>query len=205
MVTAIRPGRGGFVRAFGCGWFIREFLLGHGPEGAPAIDPERGAPQAEIFFEYKQALFRSYCEDAVAWENEARIRDGKPIYTTEEYEERIAHHLTHIPYKLTAARYHSFVNYCGMLKRLGWLEETGEEESSEAQQIERGVIRNPKGQLRRYYRLTRKGIDAPDPEWSNPKLVLYPQFDLEYHRAKRKDHHYSSRRIPGRSHRAARV
>ncbi len=39
MVTALRPARGGFLLPFGCGWLIREFLLGHGPEGSPTIDP----------------------------------------------------------------------------------------------------------------------------------------------------------------------
>ncbi len=30
MVIQLRPSRGGYLRPFGCGWFIREFLLGHG-------------------------------------------------------------------------------------------------------------------------------------------------------------------------------
>jgi hypothetical protein len=70
MVLPIRPGRGGFLRPFGCGWFIREFLLGHGPEGAPTIDPDTGACQEDIFYHYKLALHRAYAEDATAWENE---------------------------------------------------------------------------------------------------------------------------------------
>ena len=45
MVELLRPIQGGFLRPFGCGWFIREFLLGHGPEGRPKIDPNRGAPR----------------------------------------------------------------------------------------------------------------------------------------------------------------
>ncbi len=44
MVELLRPIMGGFLRPFGCGWFIREFLLGNGPEGRPKIDPNRGAP-----------------------------------------------------------------------------------------------------------------------------------------------------------------
>jgi hypothetical protein len=48
MVIELRPTRGGFLRPFGCGWFIREFLLGKGPEGSLAIDPERGAAQSDI-------------------------------------------------------------------------------------------------------------------------------------------------------------
>ncbi len=45
MAMLLRPNRGGFLRPFGCGWFIREFLLGHGPEGSPSIEPEVGACQ----------------------------------------------------------------------------------------------------------------------------------------------------------------
>ncbi len=40
VVEPLRPARGGFLRPFGCGWFIREFLIGHGPNGSPRIDPE---------------------------------------------------------------------------------------------------------------------------------------------------------------------
>ena len=64
----LRPNRGGFLRPFGCGWFIREFLLGHAPEGSIAIDPKVGACQEDIFYHYKLALHRAYAEDAVAWE-----------------------------------------------------------------------------------------------------------------------------------------
>ena len=189
MAVAIRPGRGGFLRPFGCGWFIREFLLGHGPEGAPSIDPSRGACQEDIFFYYKQALLRAYAEDAVAYENEERIRRKLPIYTPEEYKERVAYRLEYIPYKLTAARYHSFRRYFHWLKQLEWVEFTGEEEKSSLQEV------YPPGPPRRYYRLTRKGIEAPDYEWSRPQLTLYPEIKgqpgLEYFRENRKKHHYS--------------
>ncbi len=53
MVIQLRPGRGGFLRPFDCGWFIREFLLGNGPEGSPKIDPGEGAVQEDIFYHYK--------------------------------------------------------------------------------------------------------------------------------------------------------
>lgn len=56
MALLLRPNRGGFLTPFGCGWFIREFLLGHGPEGAPKIDAEVGACQEDIFYHYKLAL-----------------------------------------------------------------------------------------------------------------------------------------------------
>jgi len=172
--------------------------MGKAPFGSPRIDPSRGGCQADCFYEYKLAVFRSYGEDAIGYENEARIKAGKPIYSPEEYEERLAWYMARTPYKLTSCRYHSFVNYFGMLKKLGWIEETGEEEKSAPQDYYEGF------QSRIYYRLTKKGIDAPDPEWSNPKLVLYPKFDLEYHRAKRREHRYS-RRVPTKSHRAVKV
>ena len=124
MPMVLRPNKGGFLRPFGCGWFIREFLLGHGPEGSPAIDPEKGACQEDIFYHYKLALHKAYAEDAVAYENEERIKKGKPIYTTEEHEERVAYFLSTIPYKLVKCRYHSFQRYFHWLKQLGWVEFT---------------------------------------------------------------------------------
>ena len=42
MILPLRPKRGGFLRPFGCGWFIREYLLGKGPYGSLKIDPETG-------------------------------------------------------------------------------------------------------------------------------------------------------------------
>ncbi len=35
------PIRGRFIKPFGCGWFIKEYFLGHGPEGSPKIDPKK--------------------------------------------------------------------------------------------------------------------------------------------------------------------
>jgi len=46
LLEPLRPARGGFLRPFGCGWFIRQFLLGYAPEGSPVVDPDIGAPQA---------------------------------------------------------------------------------------------------------------------------------------------------------------
>jgi len=72
MALPLRPKRGGFVRPFGCGWFIREFLSGHGPNGSPAIDPSIGAPQAEIFHDYKRALMKAIAEDRATREEESK-------------------------------------------------------------------------------------------------------------------------------------
>jgi hypothetical protein len=192
MAIQLRPGRGGFLRPFGCGWFIREFLLGHGPEDSPAINPEEGACQEDIFYHYKLALHRAYAEDAVAWENEARIRVGKSIYSPEAYAERVEWFLRRIPYKLHKCRYHSFQRYFHWLKQLEWVEFTGKEEPSALQD------NCPDAPPRKYYRLTRKGIEAPNHEWSRPQVVLYPQFGLNYFREKRKEHFYS-KKLPTKS------
>ena len=101
----------------------------------------------------------------------------------------MAWHLSRIPYKLVKCRYHSFVMYFNMLKKLEWVEATGEEEASTPQ----GYCED--FEPRRYYRLSRKGIEAPDQQWSNPHRALYPQFDLAYYREKRKAHRYT-RRVP---------
>jgi hypothetical protein len=74
MVEPLRPARGGFLRPFGCAWFIREFLLGHGPNGSAQIDPAVGAPQADIFFHYKNALRRATALDKATRVEERRAR-----------------------------------------------------------------------------------------------------------------------------------
>jgi len=187
MVIQLRPGRGGFLRPFGCGWFIREFLLGHGPEGSLKIDPNVGACQEDIFYHYKLALHRAYAEDAVAWENDDRVRAGKGIYTEEEYARRVDWFLSRIPYKLAKCRYHSFQRYFHWLKQLGWVEATGQEEKSSVQEV---MPNYPQAPPRRYYRLTKKGKGAPGFQWSNPQVTLYPERGLEYFREKRRERKY---------------
>jgi len=194
MILPLKPNRGGFIRPFGCGWFIREFLLGHGPEGAPSIDPEVGACQEDIFYHYKLALHRAYAEDTVAWKNETRIKAGQAIYSPEEYNERVDWFLRRIPYKLTKCRYHSFQRYFHWLKQLQWVEFAGKEEPASIQDY------YPDAPPRKYYRLSKKGITAPDYEWSNPQLSLYPQRPLEYFREKRKERKYT-RKAPTTSRR----
>ena len=78
MDMAIRPRRGGYLRPFGCGIFIRDFLMGKAPFGSPVIDPEVGACQEDIFYHYKQAILRAYAEDAVAYEEEERPKRELP-------------------------------------------------------------------------------------------------------------------------------
>ena len=141
--------------------------MGHGPEGSSVIDPDMGAPQSDICYEYKQALFRSYVEDAIAREAGERARKGQLPFTDEEIEARREYYRIHIPYKLTSCRYHSFVVYFSNLQRLGWVEPSGREEPSAFQE------HYPPGPARRYFRLTEKGKAASNAQWSNPLLALY--------------------------------
>jgi hypothetical protein len=181
----LRPQQGGFLRPFGCGWFIREFLLGHGPYDSPKIDPDVGAPQADIHRFYKQALHRSYAEDAVALDEEERIKKGLPPFTAEEADKRTEYYLSRIPYKLTCCRFHSFVVYFSNLQRLGWVEFTGQEEPSMFQE------HYLPGPPRKYFRLTKAGREAPDEAWSNPLFWLYrDRWSREHLRELRKRHKY---------------
>ena len=172
MITQLRPNRGGYLRPFGCGIFIRDFLRGLGPFGSLKIDPDQGACQEDIFYQYKGALHAAYAEDAVAREQERRKKKGQALYTDEEYAERVERYLRRIPYKLVKARYHSFQRYFHWLKQLKWVEITGQEERSTVQEMTGG---HPDTHPRKLYRLTRKGIEASDEDWSHPQRVLYPQ------------------------------
>ena len=122
MVEPLRPSRGGFLRPFGCGWFIREFLLGHGPNGSPRINPNVGAPQADIFFHYKTALLKAIALDEATRRDEKQARCEKRTISPEEIERLTERYLARIPYKSTSCRYHSFVVYFSNLQRLGWVE-----------------------------------------------------------------------------------
>ncbi|MDD4985022.1 MAG: hypothetical protein PHQ43_04415 [Dehalococcoidales bacterium] len=163
----LRPARGGFLRPFGCGWFIREYLLGKGPEGSTSIDPERGATQSDINYEYKEALAR-----ATARERSERIISKLVVsggdVTEEDAEKIYQRELKRVSRKFTHMRYHSFLMYFGVLKRLGWVEETGDTEASSIQD------NYPPAPSRTYYRLTELGKQAGDEFWSNPLFTLYP-------------------------------
>ncbi|MDD4860351.1 MAG: hypothetical protein PHR56_09170 [Dehalococcoidales bacterium] len=173
MVIEIRPKRGGFLRPFGCGWFIREYLLGYGPEGSRKIDPERGAAQTDINFEYKEALAR-----ATARERSERIISRMVVsgidVTEEEADIIYQRELKKVSRKFTHMRYHSFLMYFGVLKRLGWVEATGQTETSSIQG------NYPQAPERAYYRITPKGIAAGDRLWSNPLFTLYPEIGASH-------------------------
>ncbi len=167
MTLPLRPKRGGFLRPFGCGEFIRDFLQGNGPHGAPRIDPYVGAPQADIFREYKMALMKATALDRATRTEEKRARRGKRPIDPDNIDKLAEWYLARMPYKAQGARFHSFVVYFSTIQRLGWVEVTGREEPSAFQQY------FPPGPPRRYYRLTKKGREASDDDWANPHRALY--------------------------------
>jgi DNA-binding PadR family transcriptional regulator len=89
--------------------------------------------------------------------------------TEEQAEEIFQRELKRISRKFTHMRYHSFLMYFGVLKRLGWVEST---EETEASAIQDNYSAAPE---RTYYRLTKKGIEAGTEYWSNPLFTLYPE------------------------------
>jgi hypothetical protein len=169
----LRPSRGGFIRPFGAGWFIREFMLGKGPEGSKVINPSRGATQADINYEYKEALARATARDRAERIVSRMVVSGADV--TEEQAEKIyQRELKRVSRKFTHMRYHSFLMYFGVLKRLGWVETTNETEPSSIQD------NYPPAPRRVYYRLTKNGVEAGDELWSNPLFTLYPEIGISH-------------------------
>lgn len=167
MVELLRPTRGGFLRPFGCGWFIREFLLGNGPNGSPKIDPDVGAPQADIFFQYKTALLKATALDRATRVEEKKARREKRSISPDNIQRLAEKYLARMPYKTQGCRYHSFVVYFSTIQRLRWVERADKEEPSSFQE------HYPPGPPRRYYRLTKAGREASEAAWANPHLALY--------------------------------
>ena len=169
----LKPNRGGFLKPLGCGPFIRKFLLGKGPEGSKVIDPDRGAPQADINYEYKEALARATAREHAERVISRMVVSGVDV-TEEEAEKIYQRELRKVSRKFTHMRYHSFLMYFGVLKRLGWVETTNETEPSSIQD------NYPPAPQRVYYRLTKKGIEAGEKLWSNPLFTLYPEIGLSH-------------------------
>jgi len=167
LVLPLRPARGGFLRPFGCGWFIREFLLGHGPYGSPTIDPGEGAPQADIFYHYKMSLIDATAVDRATREEERRAHREKRAISPDNIDTLTDRYLARIPYKTTSCRFHSFVVYFSNLQRLHWVEPSSKQEASAFQ------AHYAPGPPRRYFRLTDAGKAAPEAAWANPLAALY--------------------------------
>jgi len=169
MVLQLKPQRGGFLRPFGLGWFIKEFLSGNAPYGSDVIDPSTGAPQSDIFKNYKEALIRETAMDRATRTEERRARKEKKNINPDNIEELYQRYLARLPYKAQGCRYHSFVTYFSTIQKLSWVEPTGIEEHSDFQD------NYPEGQPKKYFRLTAAGIAAPDYLWANPHKALYGQ------------------------------
>lgn len=167
MAELLKPKRGGFLRPFGCSWFIREFLLGNGPYGSMKIELDAGAPQAVIFREYKLALIRETSFDKATRVEEKRANREKRFIDPDNITELANKYLARMPYKAHGARFHSFIVYFSNLQRLGWVEATGETEPSAFQDHYKP------GPPRKYFRLTKQGLKAGDRAWANPQLALY--------------------------------
>lgn len=119
MTLALKPKRGGFLRPFGCGWFIREFLRGNGPYGSARVDPDVGAPQADVFHHYKMALIRVTALDRATRAEEEKAKREKRSIDPTNIENLAERYQAHMPYKANGCRYHSFVVYFSNLQRLG--------------------------------------------------------------------------------------
>lgn len=169
MTMQFKPKRGGFLRAIGCGTFIRDFLAGLGPLGSINIDAKEGACQADIFFQYKKALARAKAEDMAVRDEERQAKREKRKIDPEKIASLTEAYIQRIPVKSRGARYHSFVMYFSTIQNLGWVKATGKEEPSEMQET------FPSAPPRRYFRLTPKGRHAPDSDWARPFLTRYPE------------------------------
>lgn len=167
MTLSLRPQRGGFLRPFGCGWFIREYLSGRRPYGSPWVDPGRGAPQADIFRHYKEALIRVTAEDRAVRHEETRAKKEKRRISPANMEALTGRYLKRLPYRSKGCRYSSFVKYFSNIQRLGWVEPSGVIERSEFQD------NYPPGNPRIFYRLTSLGWSALEHMWSDPRKTLY--------------------------------
>ncbi len=167
MTLPLRPKRGGFLRPFGCGWFIREYLLGKGPYDSLKIDPEIGAPQAVIFHDYKLALMKATAFDRATRLEEKKARREQRRINPDSIESLAQRFLARMPYKAQGCRYHSFIVYFSNIVRLGWAEFTGRETLSSFQD------HYLPGQPRKYFRLTKAGRDSNDDAWANPLRALY--------------------------------
>ena len=167
MSELLKPARGGFLRVIGCGEFVREFLLGHGPLSSPVVDPEVGASPADIFFHYKRALMRATALDQGTRAEERQARREKRSIEPENIDELAKQYLSRLCYKSTGARFHSFIVYLSTIRRLGWIQPTGREEPSSFQD------HYPPGPPRRYFRLTKAGRQTGDSAWRNPHRTYY--------------------------------
>jgi len=82
----------------------------------------------------------------------------------------------------------TYASYCKLLqilRRLKWIEPTGQTETAHAKG--NGYQLH---QPRTFYKITSEGLARPEEDWSNPRLVLYPRPEnyerKNYHKPKPK-------------------
>lgn len=167
VLEPLKPKRGGFLRTVGLGLFIRDYLLGEGPQGAPNIDPFVGSYQADIFYQYKMVLIRTTAVERATRIEEKHAKKEKRAIDPARIEQLTERLIARMPYKAQGCRLHSFVVYFSMPQKLGWVEATGREEHSSFQD------NYPEGQPRKYFRITTKGKKAKITDWANPHAALY--------------------------------
>ena len=141
--------------------------MGHGPEGSPTIDPETGAPQADIFYYYKQALRQVTALDRATRLEEKKAKKEHRSISPDNIEILTRKYLERLPYKSKGCRYHSFVTYFSTIQKLNWVEPSGIREASAFQD------NYPEGNPRIYYHLTNAGRQAPGQAWADPRRALY--------------------------------
>lgn len=166
MVLPLRPHRGGYQRAFKAAQFIQELLLNKQPYNLPKVDFGLGASPTDLHRNYQEALRRSYAENAVAIEEEERIKEGLPPLTIEEADFRTAYYLNRLPERIGMTS-SSFYKYLGQLKRLGYIEFSGHVEPSQIQKY------FPSAPPRRFIRLTALGRIANLEDLADPIMTLY--------------------------------
>jgi hypothetical protein len=167
VLVPLKPKRGGFLRVFGCAEFARDFLKGKGPYGSSRIDAEVGAPQADIFYQYKIALMRTTALDRATRAEEKMAKRQKRRISPENIESLAKRLFARMPYKAQGCRSHSYHSYFSTIQKLAWVEATGREEPSAFQE------HYSAGQPRKYFRLTQAGLNASDDDWANPQRALY--------------------------------
>lgn len=142
-------------------------MSGNAPYDSPSINPEAGAPQADIFYHYKQALRQVTAMDRATRLEEKRAKKEHRSINPDNIEALFNKYLERLPYKSKGCRYHSFVTYFSTLHKLGWVEPSGKIEASAFQD------NYPQGKPRIYYRLTDTGRLAPEQAWDDPHKALY--------------------------------
>ena len=141
--------------------------MGKGPFDSQAINPQIGAPQSDIFYQYKIAMIKATAMDRATRSEEKKAQKEKRAINPDNIEELAEKYAASLPYKASGCRYHSFVVYFSNLQRLGWVEFTGREEPSEFQ------AHYGQGLPKRYFRLTGAGKTAAAAGWANPLTALY--------------------------------